>query len=207
MKTIITLFIFCVSLMLVSSANATIRTVQVGPGFTTTFSPANVAANVGDTIRWTWVSGTHDVTSTSVPGGAASFASPIQSSGTFTYVVTVVGNYTYVCTLHPGMDGSLTVTTGVEPISSIADVFKLKQNFPNPFNPSTKINFSIPSRELVTLAVYDLVGNEVATLVSEELNAGEYEFNFNASNLTSGAYFYTLRAGNLKDTKRMLLVK
>jgi plastocyanin len=207
MKTIITLFILFVSLTFVTSADALIREVQVGPGFTNSFSPSNVAANVGDTIRWTWVSGTHDVTSTSVPGGAATFASPIQSTGTFMYKVTVVGNYNYVCTLHPGMNGSLTVTTGVEQISSIVDVFRLKQNFPNPFNPSTKINFSIPSRELVTLAVYDLVGNQVETLVSEELNAGEYEFNFNAKNLTSGVYFYTLRAGNLKDTKRMLLVK
>lgn len=206
MKTIITIFILFVSMMFVTSANAAIRNVSVGVGGNN-FSPANIAANVGDTIRWTWVGGTHDVTSNSVPGGASSFASPIQSSGTFTYVVTVVGNYSYECTLHFGMNGTISVTTGVEQISSIADVFALKQNYPNPFNPSTKINFSIPAREFVTLSVYDLVGNQVETIVSRQLNAGEYEFNFNAKNLTSGVYFYTLKAGNFKETKRMLLVK
>lgn len=206
MKTITTFFILLASLMFISSANATIRNVSVGVGGNN-FSPANTSANVGDTIKWTWTGSTHDVTSTSVPGGASSFASPIQSSGTFTYVVTVVGNYSYVCTLHGGMNGSISVTTGIEQTSSIADVFKLKQNFPNPFNPTTKISFSIPAREFVTLAVYDLVGNEVESIVSQELNAGQYEYNFEGKNLTSGVYFYTLRAGNLKDTKRMLLVK
>lgn len=206
MKTITTFFILLSSLMFISSANATIRNVSVGVGGNN-FSPANIAANVGDTIRWTWTGSTHDVTSNSVPVGAMSFASPIQSSGTFTYVVTVVGNYSYECTLHFGMNGSISVTTGIEQISSIADVFKLKQNFPNPFNPSTKISFSIPARQFVTLAVYDLVGNEVESIVSQELNAGQYEYNFEGKNLTSGVYFYTLRAGNLKDTKRMLLVK
>lgn len=206
MKTITTFFILLASLMFISSANATIRNVSVGVGGNN-FSPANIAANVGDTIRWTWTGSTHDVTSNSVPVGAASFGSPIQSSGTFNYRVTMVGNYSYECTLHFGMNGTISVTTGVEQISSIADVFKLKQNFPNPFNPTTKISFSIPARQFVTLAVYDLVGNEVESIVSQELNAGQYEYNFEGKNLTSGVYFYTLRAGNLKDTKRMLLVK
>jgi len=97
--------------------------------------------------------------------------------------------------------------------------FKLFQNYPNPFNPSTKIKFTIPALEtrhasslqMVTLKVYDILGNEVATLVNEEFPAGEYEVNFDASsgigNLVSGIYFYKLKAGNFIQTKKMIYLK
>ncbi len=85
--------------------------------------------------------------------------------------------------------------------------FNLAQNYPNPFNPSTIINFSIPKAGLVTLKVYDLLGQEVTTLVNEELAAGTYKTDFDASNLTSGIYFYTIRSNNFIDTKKMTLVK
>lgn len=85
--------------------------------------------------------------------------------------------------------------------------FKLAQNYPNPFNPSTTIKYSIPSSEFVTLKVYDILGNEVSTLVNEEKPAGNYEVNFNALNLPSGAYFYRLQTGSLVETKKMILLK
>jgi hypothetical protein len=103
--------------------------------------------------------------------------------------------------------------------------FNLEQNYPNPFNPSTKIKFTIPavetrhasSLQMVTLKVFDILGNEIATLVNEELPAGEYETEFGASGLTSGisakggyvsgVYFYQLKAGSLIQTKKMVLVK
>ncbi|MBE2255445.1 MAG: T9SS type A sorting domain-containing protein [Ignavibacteria bacterium] len=209
MKTKLLSFAFLISLFLISNANAVVRNINVGQGGGNTFSPSNVAANVGDTIKWTWVSGFHDVTSNSVPGGAASFAS-IQTGTvgfTFIYVVQVVGVYNYECTIHSGMNGSISVVSGVKQISSIVDVFELKQNFPNPFNPETKIKFSIPSNEFVTLSVYDLSGKEVANLVKNNLTAGVYEYDFNGANLSSGIYFYTIRAGNFTETKRMILVK
>jgi photosystem II stability/assembly factor-like uncharacterized protein len=92
--------------------------------------------------------------------------------------------------------------------------FYLSQNYPNPFNPSTKIKFTVPSvtlseveGSLVTLKVYDVLGNEIATLVNEEKPEGEYEVEFDASGLTSGIYFYTLKTGNFSDTKKLILLK
>ena len=84
---------------------------------------------------------------------------------------------------------------------------KLYDNYPNPFNPSTNIRFSISDPLFTTLKVYDVLGNEVATLVNEEKPAGSYEVNFNASMLASGIYYYRLTAGNFAETKRMILLK
>ena len=96
--------------------------------------------------------------------------------------------------------------------NSILNKFRLYQNYPNPFNPTTKVKFTIPlnvKREMlnVTLKVYDILGNEVATLVNEEKPSGTYEVYFDASSLASGIYFYTLRAGNYIETKKMILLK
>jgi len=85
----------------------------------------------------------------------------------------------------------------------------LEQNYPNPFNPSTKIKFTISDFGFVDLRVYDVLGNEVRTLMNEELNAGEYEIEFSISNLqlTSGVYFYKLKSGSFVETKKMMLLK
>jgi len=127
----------------------------------------------------------------------------------------------------------LRTTTGGEPATLVENEnqspysFELFQNYPNPFNPSTKIKFAIPASSLnpfskgegtfVTLKVYDIVGNEIATLVNEEKPAGEYEVEFsakgesasggNAYNLPSGIYFYQLKAGSFTQTKKMILLK
>ncbi len=91
--------------------------------------------------------------------------------------------------------------------STLADSYSLLQNYPNPFNPATKINFSIPKNEFVRIVVYDLSGKEVATLLSEEKNAGKYEIEFNANNLSSGIYFYKLTTKEYVETKKMMLIK
>lgn len=85
--------------------------------------------------------------------------------------------------------------------------YKLFDNFPNPFNPSTTIQFSIPEESDVTLRVYDVLGNEMATLVGEYKSAGEYEVEFDASALSSGIYFYKLQSGVFTKTKKMILVR
>ena len=93
--------------------------------------------------------------------------------------------------------------------------FSLLQNYPNPFNPSTKIKYTIPQNVIlseaknlfVQLKIYDVLGNEVATLVNEEKPAGTYEVDFNAVNLTSGVYFYKLQAGGFVQTKKMILLR
>ena len=95
----------------------------------------------------------------------------------------------------------------VESISKIPQTFMLFQNYPNPFNPITKIIYQIPELSFVALKVYDVLGNEIATLVNEEEFAEEYEVEFNASELPSGVYFYQLKAGSFSLTKKMLFLK
>ncbi len=85
--------------------------------------------------------------------------------------------------------------------------FFLKQNFPNPFNPATIINYVIPEKTNVTLKIFNSLGMEVATLLNEEKTAGSYNVEFDATGLTSGIYFYTLKAGSYSETKKMILLK
>jgi len=85
--------------------------------------------------------------------------------------------------------------------------FVLDQNYPNPFNPSTIISFSVPQSSFVTLKVYDVLGNEVSTLVNETKEAGKYNISFDASGLSNGVYFYTIKANNFNSTKKMILIK
>ena len=91
--------------------------------------------------------------------------------------------------------------------NSIPSRYSLFQNYPNPFNPSTKISYSIPQADFVTLKIYDILGNEVSTLVNEERSSGSYEIEFNASSLSSGVYFYRMQAGNYTSAKRFVLMK
>lgn len=102
---------------------------------------------------------------------------------------------------------SYTGATSVDASSFVPGVFALEQNYPNPFNPSTTIKYQIPQNGLVTLKVYNVIGQEVATLVNQVQNASAYETSFDASKLSSGIYFYTLRAGNFVETKKMMLMK
>jgi len=85
--------------------------------------------------------------------------------------------------------------------------YKLSQNYPNPFNPATRINFALPKSGFVTLKVYNLIGQEVASLVNEEKNVGTYSVDFNASNLTSGIYFYKVSVNGFSEVKKMMLIK
>jgi hypothetical protein len=99
-------------------------------------------------------------------------------------------------------------TAGVEEVAStLPEGFTLSQNYPNPFNPSTKIDFTLPASGFVSLKVYDLLGREMMTLVNEQKTAGTYRATFDASNMPSGTYFYTLKTGSFSETKKMLLVK
>jgi hypothetical protein len=101
----------------------------------------------------------------------------------------------------------ITVPTEVQERNLQPEAFSLKQNYPNPFNPSTSISFSIPSTSFVSLKVYDLLGREVATLVSEQMSSGNHSKQWNAAALPSGIYFYRLQTGSFTETKKLVLLK
>ncbi len=102
---------------------------------------------------------------------------------------------------------SFTDPSAVEQINGLPQDFSLSQNYPNPFNPSTKIEYSISEQSMVQLKVYDILGNEVASLVNEEQSAGTYRADFTADNLASGLYIAKLQAGNYSQTIKMSLIK
>ena len=130
--------------------------------------------------------------------------SPIDSINSSTYFVTVPASSAAIVKIKG------TITSVLER-PNLPNNFKLYQNYPNPFNPSTTIHFSIPERGFVTLKVYNILGQEVATLFSGFRNAGVYKVNFNASTanggLSSGVYFYHLESNGFSGTKKMVLMK
>ncbi|NWG28557.1 MAG: T9SS type A sorting domain-containing protein, partial [Ignavibacteriaceae bacterium] len=123
------------------------------------------------------------------------------------------------CVINGTVYGDTTKVGVEDKVDPVATTFNLEQNYPNPFNPSTKIKYTIPvvetrhasSLQFVTLKVYDILGNEIATLVNEEKPAGEYEVEFHTSSIqhhpASGIYFYQLKAGSFVETKKMILLK
>ncbi len=96
---------------------------------------------------------------------------------------------------------------GSESESSIVHSYELEQNFPNPFNPTTTIAFSLKNDSFVTLRVFDILGKNAITLVNENLSAGKHQVEFNGSSIESGIYFYEIQAGLFKDTKKLMLLK
>ncbi len=105
-------------------------------------------------------------------------------------------------------NGGGEIISAINPITTnIPEGFLLKQNYPNPFNPTTKINFDLKNTAFAMLRVYDITGREVRTLVNEKLSAGSYSYDFNASELPSGVYFYQLQTDDFIETKKMILLK
>ena len=104
------------------------------------------------------------------------------------------------------LDGTFEYSPTVEIVIQNPKTFELTQNYPNPFNPSTRIQYQVSSNSHVSLKVFDIIGNEVATLADEYKSAGSYEVEFGAANLASGIYFYKLQAGSFVETKKMILL-
>jgi hypothetical protein len=141
---------------------------------------------------------------------------PWYSAGAISgYTISVNGSYTGYAS-----DGSFYIQMAqcratITPLNTVTSVEKLEpltqfflaQNFPNPFNPATRIAFSTPSRSFVSLKIFDLMGREVAALVSEELAAGSYTRQWNAAAMSSGIYFYRLQAGAFTQTKKLVLMR
>ena len=103
--------------------------------------------------------------------------------------------------------GSSNNITGIDDENNLVEDFVLFQNYPNPFNPTTSIEYRVLSKGYVSLKVFDVLGREVATLVNEEKQQGVYEIEFSRNNISSGIYYYQLKAGNYMETKKMILLK
>lgn len=175
------------------------------------FSPSQLTINVGDIVRWTNDGGLHNVVAddNSFTSGAAS-----TSIWVYEHTFNSPGFNPYYCSIHGGqggvgMSGVITVqsTTNIENEKGTVKEFKLFQNYPNPFNPSTTISWQSPVSGHLTLKVYDILGNKVATLVDENKPAGSYEINFDGSKLTSGLYFYKLQVNQYVSVRKMLIIK
>jgi hypothetical protein len=125
----------------------------------------------------------------------------------YDFIVNVNGNDYYFNGYAINLSYILVNTTGVLADNNIIKGYSLSQNYPNPFNPSTTISFDLPTKSYVSLKVFDVMGREVATIASEELSAGTYTRQWNASNMSSGIYFYRLQAGNYFESKKLILLK
>lgn len=153
-----------------------------------------------------------------LPGGGASWQPVFVQGLKDSTIVSALGIYNN--TLYVGTGGTFGMLSqydgifsvwipidGVRPPVKMPSIFTLEQNYPNPFNPTTEIKYQLPSNGFVTLKVYDVIGRNVSTLISERQNAGEHSVTFNAVGLPSGVYFYQLTAGNLVQTRKLMLIK
>jgi len=170
---------------------------------------ADVYVSARNLLGGSWVTPVNVTTTPTVHEKFSNLAPRAASDGTLHIYYTIFGNgdtddmaeseiwYLF----------DVTVTSVEKKSDEIPSEFTLAQNYPNPFNPSTKIEYSLPARSSVTLKVYNVLGQEVATLVNQEQQAGTYVADFRAANLSSGVYLYKIQAGEFAETKKMMLVK
>ncbi len=127
--------------------------------------------------------------------------------GEYSGLLTLSSNDPFNPTVHIPIYVSVTGATGIAQNLTFPEEFKLNQNYPNPFNPSTTIEFALPKSAFVALKVYNLLGEEVATLVAEHRSAGIYKIDWDAKNLASGMYLYRLEAGDFVQTKKLIVMR
>jgi hypothetical protein len=133
---------------------------------------------------------------------------PIEPGGALYLSLKIECNDPDNSTLSVSLIGSILEPSSISNIISVIPrKFELNQNYPNPFNPSTRIKFALPHSEHVVLAVFNMLGQRVATLIDREMNVGYHEIEFAGSNLSSGVYFYSISAGKFKDIKKMILIR
>lgn len=196
------------------------RTTNSGSDFPTSIAVEPVTGNVyvtgssfgsGTSYDYLTISYTNDGTFSwekreNGSGSLNDFASGIVVSDTDRIFVTGAANFSGIGVAYYTLRYSKSV--GIEPISgNVPTNFSLLQNYPNPFNPSTTIRFDISKASFVTVSVFDVTGRELEVLASENVKAGEYRVTWDASKYSSGIYFYTLTAGDFRQTKKMILIK
>lgn len=174
------------------------------------FFPAEKTIQIGDTVRW--INGVDGGGVHNVVANDGSFTSGLPAfPWTFIHIFISEGVFPYHCSDHSsaGMTGTIIVqsTTDIKDDNFSFSKFVLDQNYPNPFNPTTKISWRSPISGHQTLKVFDLLGNEVATLIDEYRPAGDYDVEFNGNNISNGVYYYQLKIGAFIETKKLILLK
>ena len=186
-----------------ASAGNDANPVNAYPGVTTNWQKQTwyayntVTKKVVDSLKWTNVPGGHELTNDGARPRGIAF-----SPG---------GDTAYVACFNvdsAGVEMFANVVTSIEPVNNVVpSSYALSQNFPNPFNPSTEIQFTIAKAGFTTLRVFDILGRNVATLVNENVNPGTFRVKFDGTNLASGTYIYTLTSGSARITKKFMLMK
>jgi len=209
--------------VIATTSNTVIATVGVGSfPRELAITPDGAFAYVGNNGSGTVsviATATNSVVAT-VGVGASALGVAITPDGNFAYVanggsntvsVIDIATNTVVATIG-GVQSPEGIAITIGPVGitderAIPTAYALSQNFPNPFNPKTIIKYDISEFSFVTLKIYDVLGNEITTLVNKEISAGSYEVEFNATTLPSSIYFYQLQAGSFVETKKMVLMK
>ena len=186
-----------------------------GPTLTGAINAVNKAKSdmivIDGTSKWTATANSYITSLTTADSDTSNVKNYVDANaGVFIYYApsanSWLGGRTYTLTSGGYLAPSV-VTAVHERQTASPAAFVLSQNYPNPFNPTTTISFSVPSKSSVSLKVFDILGREVSTIVSGELEAGSYTRQWNASAFASGVYFYRLQAGAFSETKKMFLLK
>jgi hypothetical protein len=152
-----------------------------------------------------WVVLSYLPTSPGAPGIGGDFTAPIDARTSY---YTTTSGWVSLAFADLVVRASVTSSVvGVDEPDRLPKVFRLHQNFPNPFNPSTRIRFELPVRGKTSVTLYDLLGRSVRTVLDRELEAGVHNIEVDAGDLTSGVYFYRLRSGNFVHTRKMILLR
>lgn len=170
------------------------------------FVPHGTRINVGDMITWR---NRDNVGHTSTSDSGIWNSGVLQRDQTFSFVFTTPGAFPYHCTPHPFMVDTIFVggQTGADDPQVVPGSFELAQNYPNPFNAQTSISFTLNNSGHASLDIYDVLGRKVATLFSGNLSSGQHSYIWDATNITSGVFFYRLVFNGLTRTGRMTLLK
>jgi plastocyanin len=171
------------------------------------FNPGGMNINVGDAIEWR---NRDAVSHTSTSDDGVWDSGLLAEDQTFTYTFNLEGVYPYHCTPHPFMVDTIVVgnPTAIDDDGSQIPVeFDIAQNYPNPFNARTAIEYSLPRDSHVRIVIYNLLGQDIETLVDQGEPAGKHQVIWDASDVPTGVYFYRIEAGDFTQTRKMLLAK
>ena len=168
------------------------------------FTPSEIEIAVGDNVKWTNNhSFNHTATSTDFPQ-AWDDATISPNGGTFD----AIGTFPYDCAFHASMIGGISVTAlEIENSTTLIESFQLHSNYPNPFNPSTSIEYSLQENAYVELIIYNIQGKQVQNLFNDYQTAGDYAINWDATLYKSGIYFAKMKAGEYVGIKKLMLIK